>query len=106
MPAITYLLPGGTERVVEVPAGMSVMDGSVRNNLPGIVAECGGSCSCATCHVRVDPVTRALFDEPAAEEAELLEYLDGADEHSRLSCQLIISAACDGIRVSVVDSRA
>jgi 2Fe-2S ferredoxin len=106
MPAITYVLPGGAEEVVDVPAGMSIMDGSVRSNLPGIVAECGGTCSCATCHVRVDAVTRAQFDEPAPEEAELLEYLDGADEHSRLSCQLIVSAGCDGIRVNVVDSRA
>jgi 2Fe-2S ferredoxin len=106
MPAITYVLPSGAEKVVEVPAGMSIMDGSVRNNLPGIVAECGGTCSCATCHVRVDAVTRALFEEPAPEEAELLEFLDGADAHSRLSCQLIVSAACDGIRVDVVDSRA
>jgi len=105
MPAITYVLPGGTEKVIDVPSGMSVMDGSVRNNLPGIVAECGGTCSCATCHVRVGDDTRALFGEPAPEEAELLEYLDGADEDSRLSCQLIVSAACDGIRVNVVDSR-
>ena len=105
MPAITYVLPGGTEKVIDVPAGMSIMDGSVRSNLPGIVAECGGSCSCATCHVRVAVGTRALFGDPADEEAELLRYLDGADADSRLSCQLIVSAACDGIRVTVVDSR-
>ena len=105
MPAITYVLPGGTEKVIDVPVGMSIMDGSVRNNLPGIVAECGGSCSCATCHVRVDAGTRALFGDPAEEEAELLEYLDGADEESRLSCQLIVSTTCDGVRVNVVDSR-
>jgi 2Fe-2S ferredoxin len=105
MPAITYLLPGGAEKIIDVPSGMSIMDGSVRNNLPGIMAECGGSCSCATCHVRVNAVTRALFGDPAPEEADLLEYLDGADEDSRLSCQLIVSAACEGIRVGVVDSR-
>ena len=105
MPAITYILPGGTEKVIDVPVGMSIMDGSVRSNLPGIVAECGGSCSCATCHVHVDAGTRVLFGAPADEEVELLEYLDGADENSRLSCQLIVSAVCDGIRVNVVDSR-
>jgi ferredoxin len=53
MPTITYVLPDTTERELEVPAGQTVMEGSVRNNLPGIVAECGGSCSCATCHVHV-----------------------------------------------------
>jgi ferredoxin, 2Fe-2S len=105
MPAITYVLPGGIEKVIDVPVGMSVMDGSVRNNLPGIVAECGGSCSCATCHVHADAQTRALFGGAAQEEAELLEYLDGADADSRLSCQLIVTAACDGIRVVVADSR-
>ena len=105
MPAITYILSCGTEKVIDVPVGMSIMDGSVRSNLPGIVAECGGSCSCATCHVHVVTGTRALFGEPAGEEVELLEYLDGADGNSRLSCQLIVTAACDGIRVSVVDSR-
>ena len=105
MPAITYVLPGGTEKVIDVPVGMSVMDGSVRNNLPGIVAECGGSCSCATCHVHADAPTRALFGDPAREETELLEYLDGADEDSRLSCQLIVTGACEDIRIIVADSR-
>ncbi|THJ30468.1 2Fe-2S iron-sulfur cluster-binding protein [Candidatus Frankia alpina] len=106
MPAITYVLPDGTEKVVNVPVGLSIMDGSVRNNLPGIVAECGGGCSCATCHVHLDAATRALFDDPVSEETELLEFLDGADEDSRLSCQLIITEACDGIRANVVDSSA
>jgi 2Fe-2S ferredoxin len=104
MPSITYVLPDGTEQAVDVPVGLSIMDGSVRNNLPGIVAECGGSCSCATCHVHVDAATRALFDDPVGEETDLLEFLDGADEDSRLSCQLIVTEACEGIRVNVVDS--
>ncbi|MBE7195872.1 MAG: 2Fe-2S iron-sulfur cluster binding domain-containing protein, partial [Gordonia polyisoprenivorans] len=51
MAQVVYHLPDGTVSTVDVPPGQSVMDGSVRNNLPGIVAECGGSCSCATCHV-------------------------------------------------------
>lgn len=104
MPEITYVLPDGREQTVDVTAGQSVMDGSVRNNLPGIVAECGGSCSCATCHVFVDPEYAALFDEPISEETELVEFLDGACERSRLSCQLIVSAACDGARVVVPDT--
>jgi 2Fe-2S ferredoxin len=106
LPLITYILPDGTEKPVDVAVGLSIMDGSVRNNLPGIVAECGGGCSCATCHVHVDAAARALFDEPADEETQLLEFLDGADEDSRLSCQLIVSERCAGIRVRVVDSAA
>lgn len=104
MPDITYVLPDGTQQTVDVPVGQSVMDGSVRNNLPGIVAECGGSCSCATCHVFVDPAHAALFDEPIAEESDLVEFLDGACERSRLSCQLIVSDACAGARVVVPDT--
>jgi 2Fe-2S ferredoxin len=104
MPNITYLLPDGSERVVDVPNGQSVMDGSVRNNLPGIVAECGGSCSCATCHVFVDGTSAGLFDEATSEEKDLLEFLDGAAPNSRLSCQLIVSEATAGARIRVSGS--
>lgn len=101
MPEVAYLLPDGTERVVDVAAGLSVMDGSVRNNLPGIVAECGGTCSCATCHVWLDQACWAEFDEATEEELELLEFLDGRQDNSRLACQLIMTNAHNGIRVTV-----
>lgn len=104
MPDITYILPDGTERTIDVPVGQSVMDGSVRSNLPGIVAECGGSCSCATCHVHLEPGASAVFEAPMPEETELVEFLDGADHRSRLSCQLIVSEACTGVRVVVPDT--
>lgn len=106
MPNITYVLPDGSETVVDVPPGQSVMDGSVRNNLPGIVAECGGGCSCATCHVYVRPEDAAEFDEPLDEELGLIEFLEGANECSRLSCQLIVRAGCAGVRITVADSSA
>ena len=101
MPKITYELPDGSEHIVDVPCGQSVMDGSVRQNLPGIVAECGGSCSCATCHIFIDDESNALFDEATREEEDLVEFLEGAHSGSRLSCQLIVSEACEGIRVIV-----
>jgi 2Fe-2S ferredoxin len=104
LPNITYRLPDGSEQTVDVPVGQSVMDGSVRNNLPGIVAECGGSCSCATCHVYVDSEHAELFDEPMDEETDLVEFLDGSCDRSRLSCQLIVSAGCEGVHVVVPDS--
>ncbi|MGY0541468.1 2Fe-2S iron-sulfur cluster-binding protein [Nocardioides sp. YJ-D4] len=101
MPTITYLLSDGSERTVDVPAGQSVMDGSVRNNLPGIVAECGGSCSCATCHVHLEPEFADRFDEPLPEERDLVEFLEGATDRSRLACQLIVTDQCSGVRVLV-----
>lgn len=104
MPTITYVLPDGTERQMDVPNGQSVMDGSVRNNLPGIVAECGGSCSCATCHVFLEHAPENAFDDPMPEEADLVEFLEDARENSRLSCQLIVSDAAEGTRVRVSDS--
>lgn len=103
MARVVYRLPDGTEQAVDVPVGQSVMDGSVRNNLPGIVAECGGSCSCATCHVYLSDSHCGHFDPPSDEESELVEFLDGARPNSRLSCQLII-AEHDEIHVEVVDS--
>jgi 2Fe-2S ferredoxin len=100
VPTVTYQLPDGSLHHVDVPCGQSVMDGSVRNNLPGIVAECGGSCSCATCHVFVED-GQSTFDEPTDEERELLEYAEGAQPNSRLSCQLILTDGCPQVRVTV-----
>jgi ferredoxin, 2Fe-2S len=104
MPNITYVLPDESEHVVDVPVGQSVMDGSVRRNLPGIVAECGGSCSCATCHVYVDAAWVDSFDEATDEERDLLAFAEGAREHSRLSCQLIVADHVEGAKVYVADS--
>ena len=101
MPNITYLLPDGTEQQVDVPCGQSVMDGSVRNNLPGIFAECGGSCSCATCHVFVEQAPEGAFDEATTEETDLVEFLEDAAPNSRLSCQLIVREVSEGARIRV-----
>lgn len=104
MVKITYVVPDGSTHVLDVPEGKTVMEGSVENNLPGIVAECGGSCSCATCHVYLDDEFADLFDEPADEERELLEFAEGATPQSRLACQLIVTEACDGVRVVARDN--
>lgn len=101
MPSVTYVLPDGSEQTVEVKAGLSVMDGSVANNLPGIEAECGGSCSCATCHVYLEGEWSARFGKASEEEWELLEFLDTVQENSRLSCQVVVTADADGLRVTV-----
>jgi ferredoxin, 2Fe-2S len=101
MPNVRYRLPDGSCVSVNVESGRTVMDGSVRNNLPGIVAECGGSCSCATCHVFLAKQYQDVFPAPAEEEAELLEYLEGVTNNSRLACQLILTADTPEIEVTV-----
>lgn len=104
MPKVVYVLPDGNTKEIDVPVGQSVMDGSVRNNLPGIVAECGGSCSCATCHVHLDEQWWDSFDEPSEEENEMLEFAEGVQSNSRLSCQLIVSDECDGVQITALDN--
>jgi 2Fe-2S ferredoxin len=104
MPKVTYVLPDESQQEVDVPCGQTIMDGSVRNNLPGIVAECGGSCSCATCHVYLDVDWADRFDEATDEERDLLEFADGSRPESRLSCQLVLTETCDGVRVTVPDT--
>ncbi len=104
MPTVVYQLPDGSASSVDVPVGQTVMDGSVRNNLPGIVAECGGSCSCATCHVYVEGDSAEAFGEPSMEEQDLLEYLEGARPCSRLACQLVLSANTETVTVTVARS--
>ncbi|MFC8178759.1 2Fe-2S iron-sulfur cluster-binding protein [Rhodococcus sp. NPDC057297] len=106
MPTVIYNLPNGTSTSVDVPEGQSVMDGSVRNNLPGIVAECGGSCSCATCHVYLDESSSDAFGEPTPEETDLVEFLENVTPCSRLACQLVLTAGVDTVTVTVPDPAA
>ena len=82
-----------------MPLVFSIMEGAIKNSIPGIDADCGGSCACATCHVYVDE--KFLQKIPKAEEAEqdMLDFVQDADKSSRLSCQIIISNEIDGIIV-------
>ena len=104
MPKVTYILPDGTENQVELDCEQTIMEGAVNNNLPGIVAECGGSCACATCHVYVDEESSADFAAANDDERDLLQYLDGVQSNSRLSCQLVVHDGSDGARVTVPDN--
>ncbi len=96
---ITYVEHDGTPHPVDLANGFSVMEGAVRNGIPGIEGQCGGACSCATCHIYVDP---AWLDKlPAADDNErtLLEYADDVRDNSRLACQI---RACDELSGLVV----
>ena len=106
MPTIHYILKDGSTRAIDAKPGSSVMENAVRNNVRGIDAECGGSCSCATCHVYVDDAFIALL--PPADDMEN-DLLDGvASERqpgSRLSCQITMTAELDGITVRVPETQ-
>ncbi len=99
MPKITYIEKNGTEHVVEAEAGLSVMEAAVKNMVPGIDADCGGACACATCHVYVDPQWLDKVGKPETMEESMLDFAYEPKENSRLSCQIQISARLDGLVV-------
>lgn len=105
MPQIIFILADGERRAVDTTAGRSLMDVAVRSNLPGILAECGGACACATCHVHVDPEWSARLTPPSALELSMLEFVEGLGETSRLSCQIKATDDLDGLVLRVPASQ-
>lgn len=105
MPKVFYVQPDGSERVVDGAAGDSVMSTAVRNGVRGIVGQCGGSLSCATCHVYLAADDRQYFDGPGEDEDEMLDCTaSDREDTSRLSCQLVLREGVD-IRVTVPDEQ-
>ena len=105
MPTITYVEHSGQAYALEIAVGLSVMEGAVKNSVPGIDADCGGACACATCHVYVDPAWLGALPTKSATEEQMLDYADGARPTSRLSCQIKVTAALDGLRVDLPESQ-
>ena len=99
MAKITYIEFDGTPHEVDVPSGLSVMEGAIDNNVPGIEAECGGMCSCATCHVYVDQAWTLATGSPENIEQDMLESALDLQDSSRLSCQIEVSDELDGLVV-------
>jgi len=100
MAKITYIEHNGTKHTVDVADGLSVMEGAIRNLVPGIDADCGGACACATCHVYIDEVWQTKTGERSAMEESMLDFADGVQDNSRLSCQIKVTADLDGLIVS------
>jgi 2Fe-2S ferredoxin len=100
---VTYLKADDSQLVLDVDEGTSVMQAAVANGISEIVAECGGTLACATCHVYVDDAdTRARVDEMSDDESEMLDYTAAdREEGSRLSCQLHVTAELDGMTVRI-----
>jgi 2Fe-2S ferredoxin len=105
MPKVTYIQPDGRERVVEARAGTTVMEAAIDNDVAGIVAECGGACSCATCHVYVDPAWASNLPAPDAQEDGMLGCVLDRQPTSRLSCQIVLNPELDGLVVRVADEQ-
>jgi 2Fe-2S ferredoxin len=100
MPKITYVSPKGDVHTIDVPTGDSVMEGAIHNNIDGILAECGGACMCATCHVYVDQAHLGRLDPIGDEEEEMLGTTAAERKpNSRLSCQIKVTPALDGLLV-------
>ena len=99
MPKITYIEADGTTHVADVEVGLSVMQGAVRNCIPGIVGECGGNCACGTCRVYLDEACRARTGEASEIEEATMDIREDPLPGKRLSCQIRVTEELDGLVV-------
>lgn len=105
MAKVTFIEFGGKEHVVEAAPGMSVMDVATKHNIPGIDADCGGACACATCHVYVDAAWGDKIGNMSAMEQSMLDFASDVEANSRLSCQIKVTPALDGLIVRLPKSQ-
>ena len=99
MAKITYVEFGGKQHIIDVPSGMTVMEGARDNGVPGIEADCGGACACSTCHVYVAPEWVGRLPKKDAMEEDMLDFAFDVRPTSRLSCQIKVTDALDGLVV-------
>ena len=105
MAKITYIEHNGTSHTVEVKNGLSVMEGAVQNNIPGIDADCGGSMACATCHVYVKEEWFDKVNIKSEGEDDMLDQAYEPNKQSRLSCQISVSDDIDGLIVNLPEKQ-
>ena len=101
MPKIVFIEPGGGRREIDAPLGITLMEVARQNDVQGVVAQCGGACVCATCHVYIDPAWLARLEPREEMEEAMLETAWEPRDNSRLSCQIHITADLDGLHVTV-----
>ena len=106
MAKITYIEHTGNTHTLDVPNGLTVMEGATQNNIPGIDADCGGSCACATCHVYVNKEWLEKLPKKESAEQDMLDLAFEPNESSRLSCQIIISDELDVLVVKMPSKQA
>ena len=105
MPKVTYIEYDDTPHVVDVPVGLSLMEGAVQNGVPGIDADCGGNCACATCHVYIEPEWIEATGECNEMEQSMLGFAAVTQENSRLACQIELTDALDGLTVRMPEGQ-
>ena len=106
MTKITYIEHNGKEHTVDVQNGLTVREGAVQNEIPGIDADCGGSMACATCHVYVKDDWYDKLDEKSEGEDDMIDQAYEPKKNSRLSCQLVVSDEMDGLVVNIPSKQA
>ncbi len=105
MPKLIFIDHKGQERAFEAKVGETVMETAVKNAVPGIDADCGGACACATCHVYVDEAFVGKLEPQQEMEKSMLDFAENVKPNSRLSCQIRVSAALDGLKVTTPESQ-
>ncbi len=105
MPRVTYIAFDGSSRTVDADSGSSVMQTAVENGVPGIDADCGGACACATCHVFVEDPWLERVGEAGEMESSMLQLAEGVAQNSRLSCQITLDDSLDGLTVRTPESQ-
>jgi ferredoxin, 2Fe-2S len=105
MAKITFIQPDGSRQEVVAEPGMTVMEAARKELVPGIEAECGGACSCATCHVYVEETWREKVGPPSQMEEDMLDFAFDVRPSSRLSCQIKVSQDLDGLVVTVPEKQ-
>jgi len=105
MPKIIFIDHSGDRREVEAKNGTSIMEAAVQNMIPGIDADCGGACACATCHIYVEGGFLSKLKEKDDMEDSMLDFAENVQENSRLSCQILLSDELDGIEVKTPETQ-
>ena len=105
MAKIKYIEFNGKEHLIDVPNGLTIMEGAVKNKIPGIDADCGGACACATCHVYVDPAWYDRISPKEDTEEDMLDFAFDVKSNSRLSCQITVSDDLNGLVVNLPEKQ-
>ena len=105
MPKINYKDNQGNSKTIEVENGLSVMEGAIQNDVPGIDADCGGACACATCHVYVREEWADKVGKAVEMEEDMLDFAFDVRDNSRLSCQIKVSGSIDGLTLDLPEKQ-